>query len=124
MKIGDAPTARGEFVPSIHPTAQIAGAVAADVVIGPFCVVGPEVVLSSGVRLHENVIVVGDTEIGERTEIFPFASIGKPGRSRATPAFLVSSRSVPVAYCENTSPSMWDRKRVTLLPKSAVIATL
>jgi UDP-N-acetylglucosamine acyltransferase len=67
-------------VPSIHPTAQIEGSVAADVVIGPFCVVGPEVVLSSGVRLHENVIVMGDTVIGERTEIFPFASIGKPGQ--------------------------------------------
>ena len=45
--------------------------------IGPFCVVGPEVVLAAGVRLHENVIVKGATKIGEHTEIFPFASIGQ-----------------------------------------------
>jgi UDP-N-acetylglucosamine acyltransferase len=67
-------------VAKIHPTAQVEGAVAADVVIGPFCVVGPEVVLAAGVRLHENVILKGDTEIGERTEIFPLASIGQPGQ--------------------------------------------
>src|SRR5258708_6191593 len=75
--VASAASSRGEFVASIHPTAQIEGTVAADVVIGPFCVVGPGVVLSGGVRLHENVIVKGDTEIGERTEIFPFASIGQ-----------------------------------------------
>ena len=62
---------------SIHPTAQIEGTVAADVVIGPFCVVGPRVVLAGGVRLHEHVVVQGDTEIGECAEIFPFASIGQ-----------------------------------------------
>ena len=62
---------------SIHPTAEIEGTVAADVVIGPFCVVGPRVVLAGGVRLLEHVVVQGDTEIGECTEIFPFASIGQ-----------------------------------------------
>ena len=64
----------------IHSTAQVEGKVSADVTIGPFCVVGPEVVLAAGVRLHENVIIKGDTEIGERTEIFPFASIGQAGQ--------------------------------------------
>ncbi len=65
---------------SIHPTALVEGVAAADVEIGPFCVVGPKVVLSRGVRLHENVIIKGDTEIGEGTEIFPFASIGQPAQ--------------------------------------------
>ena len=65
---------------NIHPTAQIEGTVAADVVIGAFSVVGPGVILGAGVRLHENVILKGDTRIGERTEIFPFASIGQPGQ--------------------------------------------
>jgi UDP-N-acetylglucosamine acyltransferase len=67
-------------VGSIHPTAVVEGTVAADVVIGPYCVIGPGVVLAGGVRLHENVIVKGETEIGERTEIFPFASIGQTGQ--------------------------------------------
>lgn len=64
----------------IHPTAQVEGRVCADVTIGPFCVVGPDVVLAAGVRLHENVIIKGQTEIGELTEIFPFASIGQAGQ--------------------------------------------
>jgi UDP-N-acetylglucosamine acyltransferase len=75
--LASAASSRGKFVASIHPTAQVEGTVAADVIVGPFCVVGPQVVLSRGVRLHENIILKGDTEIGERTEIFPFASIGQ-----------------------------------------------
>jgi UDP-N-acetylglucosamine acyltransferase len=64
-------------VAKIHPTAQVECSVCADVTIGAFCVVGPEVVLAAGVRLHENVVIKGDTKIGEGTEVFPFASIGQ-----------------------------------------------
>ncbi|MBN2751235.1 MAG: acyl-ACP--UDP-N-acetylglucosamine O-acyltransferase [Rhodospirillaceae bacterium] len=62
----------------IHPTSVIdaKASLADDVEIGPFCVVGPGVVLHSGVRLISHVTVVGLTEIGEKTEIYPFASIG------------------------------------------------
>src|SRR5438034_3715100 len=80
--LASAASSRGKFVASIHPTAQVEGTVAADVIVGPFCVVGPQVVLSRGVRLHENIILKGDTEIGERTEIFPFASIGQSAQIR------------------------------------------
>ena len=63
---------------SVHPTAVIApGAnIGANVVIGPFCVVGEHVTLGDGVRLVSHVVVDGTTEIGDGTEIFPFASIG------------------------------------------------
>ncbi len=44
--------------------------------IGPFCIIGPGAVISGGVRLHSNVVIEGRTEIGEGTEIYPFASIG------------------------------------------------
>jgi len=44
--------------------------------IGPSCVVGPEVSLGDGCRLHSHAAVVGDTEIGPQNEIWPFASIG------------------------------------------------
>ncbi|HEX9881708.1 MAG TPA: acyl-ACP--UDP-N-acetylglucosamine O-acyltransferase [Hyphomicrobium sp.] len=61
-----------------HPTAIIeAGAtLGADVKVGPYCVVGAEVVLSEGVELVSHVAVAGRTTIGPRTRIFPFASIG------------------------------------------------
>ena len=62
----------------IHSTAIIdpAAKLGKDVQIGPYSIVGPEVVLGDRVRLHAHVVVEGRTVIGEGTEIFPFASIG------------------------------------------------
>jgi UDP-N-acetylglucosamine acyltransferase len=62
----------------IHPTAVIedGAEIAADVTVGPYCVIGKKVRLMTGVRLHAHVAVSGVTAIGENTEIFPFASIG------------------------------------------------
>ena len=56
----------------IHPHASIAQ----DVTIGPYCVVGANVVLEAGVKLHSHVVIEGKTVLGEKTEVFPFASIG------------------------------------------------
>jgi UDP-N-acetylglucosamine acyltransferase len=65
---------------SIHPSAVVeAGArVGADVTIGPFCVVGTDVVLDDGCQLVSHVVVAGRTTVGAGTRIFPFASIGHP----------------------------------------------
>lgn len=65
---------------SIHPTAIIEdGAVLGeDVTIGPYCIVGPQVKLGRGSRLHSHVVISGDTEIGGGARIFPFASVGSP----------------------------------------------
>jgi UDP-N-acetylglucosamine acyltransferase len=55
-----------------HPTAVIeAGAK-----IGPYCVIGADVVLGDGVELVSHAVVAGRTTIGARTRIFPFASVG------------------------------------------------
>jgi UDP-N-acetylglucosamine acyltransferase len=62
----------------IHPTAIVAtGArLADDVAIGAYCVIGEHVVLEAGVSLKSHVVIDGRTTVGERTRIFPFASIG------------------------------------------------
>ncbi len=62
----------------IHPTAIIhdQAKIGCHVYIGPYCIIGENVVLSDHCRLHAHVVVDGYTEIGEGTEIFPFASIG------------------------------------------------
>ncbi|MCB1652229.1 MAG: acyl-ACP--UDP-N-acetylglucosamine O-acyltransferase [Alphaproteobacteria bacterium] len=64
--------------PNIHPTAIIeTGAqVAEDVIIGPYCVIGPHVKIAAKVCLKSHVVVEGRTHIGEGTTIYPFASIG------------------------------------------------
>lgn len=62
----------------IHPLAVVdpAARLGAGVTVGPFCVVGPAVHLGDGVTLVSNVVVAGQTTVGARTRIFPFASIG------------------------------------------------
>ncbi len=49
-----------------------------DVSIGPFCIVGEGVTIKSGTRLLSNVVIEGNTEIGEYCTIYPFTSIGLP----------------------------------------------
>jgi len=62
----------------IHPTAIVSESaeIGDKVHIGPYCMVGPEVKLATGVELISHVVVAGDTTIGDNTRIFPFASIG------------------------------------------------
>ncbi|MCW2282860.1 UDP-N-acetylglucosamine acyltransferase [Rhodoblastus acidophilus] len=63
---------------AIHPTAVVedGAKLGADVEIGPFCHIGPQVELGDGARLKSHVVLAGRTKIGARTRIFPFASIG------------------------------------------------
>lgn len=65
---------------NIHPTSIIAeGAkLGKNVKIGPYCIIGSEVILHDNVELKSHVVIEGITEIGENTVIYPFASIGQP----------------------------------------------
>jgi UDP-N-acetylglucosamine acyltransferase len=62
----------------IDPTARVedGASVAADAVIGPFCLVGANVTIGPGTRLVSHVNVVGHTSIGGGCTIYPFASLG------------------------------------------------
>ena len=44
--------------------------------IGPYVVIGPNVEIFDNVKIHSHVNISGNTKIGEKTTIFPFASIG------------------------------------------------
>lgn len=70
-------------MPRIDPTSRVAdGAkLADDVEIGPFCTVGPTVELRAGVQLLSHVNLSGVTTVGERTVVYPFASLGTPPQS-------------------------------------------
>lgn len=67
----------------IHPSAVVEdGAVLGEnVSIGPFCHVGPRVVLKDGVELVSHAVVSGKTEIGKNSRIFPMAVIGGVSQS-------------------------------------------
>ena len=64
----------------IHDTAIIhnRAVLGDDVTIGPYCVIGEHVRIGDGVTLVSHVSISGKTHIGERTVIYPFASLGHP----------------------------------------------
>jgi UDP-N-acetylglucosamine acyltransferase len=56
----------------VHPDAELDE----DVVIGPFCVVGPQVRIQSGTRLVSSVTIMGHASIGADNIIYPHVVIG------------------------------------------------
>jgi UDP-N-acetylglucosamine acyltransferase len=56
----------------VHPSAEIGEGAT----IGPHVVIGPRVTIGPNCRIGASAVVDGWTEIGEGTEIYPFASIG------------------------------------------------
>jgi UDP-N-acetylglucosamine acyltransferase len=79
---------------AVHPTAVVdpKARIGDAVEIGPYCVVGPEAELKAGVKLLSHVVVAGRTQVGARTRIYPFASIGHPPQDlkyRGEPSRLV-----------------------------------
>jgi UDP-N-acetylglucosamine acyltransferase len=63
---------------AIHPTAVVARAaeLGAGVRIGPYCTVGPEVVIEDGAELVSHVVVDGHTRIGPDVVLYPFCTVG------------------------------------------------
>ena len=72
-------------MPRVDPTARLAdGArLADDVEVGPYCIVGPQAELRSGVRLLSHVNIAGVTVVGERSIAYPFVSLGTAPQSTA-----------------------------------------
>ncbi len=56
----------------VHPRAQIGEGTA----IGPHASIGPNVRIGANCRIGSSAVIEGWTEIGDDTEIYPFASIG------------------------------------------------
>src|ERR1700733_4073019 len=68
---------------TIHPTARIEhGAVYGEgTSSGPYCIVGPHVVIGANCRLIASVHVTARTTIGDGCTIYPFVSLGTPPQS-------------------------------------------
>ncbi len=68
----------GVMIQKIHPSAVIedGATLGSNVQVGPFCHVGKDVVLHDNVILHSHAVVVGNSIVGEGTEIFSFAAVG------------------------------------------------
>jgi UDP-N-acetylglucosamine acyltransferase len=86
VRVGDARAAEARLLlqvatlppPEVDPLARVAAGAVLEpgVRVGPFCVVGEKVTLGRGTVLDSNVVVDGDTRVGEGNRFFPFTSIG------------------------------------------------
>jgi UDP-N-acetylglucosamine acyltransferase len=56
----------------VHPAARIG----LGTIVGPHATIGPRVRIGAGCRVGASAVIDGWTEIGDGTEIYPFASIG------------------------------------------------
>ncbi len=65
---------------SIHPSAiiEVGARIAAGAIIGPWCRVSSMATIGEGAELKSHVVVEGRTEIGARTQVYPFAVLGGP----------------------------------------------
>lgn len=63
---------------AVHPTAIVAAGaeIGPDVHIGPYSVIGPEVRIEAGCRLHAHVVIQGDTHLGRDCQVFPNVVLG------------------------------------------------
>ncbi|MBS9716177.1 acyl-ACP--UDP-N-acetylglucosamine O-acyltransferase [Pseudohalocynthiibacter aestuariivivens] len=70
---------------AIHPSAEVHSSAIVDdgavvgegCVVGPFSVIGANVTLKARVHVKSHAVLTGLTEIGDETEIFPFACVGE-----------------------------------------------
>ncbi|MGF6159882.1 UDP-N-acetylglucosamine acyltransferase [Ensifer sp. KUDG1] len=67
----------------IHPSSVVeSGAVIGEnVKIGPFCYIGPKVVLGDDIEILSHAVVIGRTTVGKGTKIFPNAVVGGDSQS-------------------------------------------
>jgi UDP-N-acetylglucosamine acyltransferase len=86
IKVGDQRVAEARLLlslshlrpPEVHETALVAdGAqLGFGVKVGPYAVIGADVVLGARTTVEAHAVIDGDTRLGEGNHVFPFASIG------------------------------------------------
>ena len=84
---------------AIHPTAIVedGAKLGSEIEIGPFCIVGRDVVLGDGVRLLSHVVIGEQTNIGAHTVVHTRAVLGGKGQIRG-PGFA-DSKLLIGAHC-------------------------
>lgn len=67
---------------AVHPTAIVDASVEmdADVQIGPYCIVGPNVKIGARTRLVAHVFIERETTLGEDNVVHPYAALGQPAQ--------------------------------------------
>jgi UDP-N-acetylglucosamine acyltransferase len=113
---------------AIHPSSVVedGAKLGVGVEMGPFCHIGPKVTVGDGVRLVSHVSLAGDTTIGARTRIFPFAAIGHQPQDlkyRGEPVRLVVGEECLIREHVTMNPGTEGGGSVTAVgPRSVFLA--
>ncbi len=105
---------------SVHPTAVVAksAALADDVEIGPYSVIGEQVEIGAGTRIGSHVVVNGPTRIGRDNRIYHFASIGDDPQDKkyaGEPTRLtIGDRNTIREYCTISRGTVQDEGETVL----------
>ncbi len=89
----------------IHPTAVIddGADIAADVVVGPYSVIGPRVTIGAGTRIGSHVVIRGPATMGRDNRIFQFCSIGEEPQDRKyggePTELIIGDRNIIREFC-------------------------
>jgi UDP-N-acetylglucosamine acyltransferase len=99
----------------IDPRAIVAAGaeLAADVDVGPYSMIGPNVTIGAGSWIGPHVVINGHTSIGEGNRIFQFASIGEAPQDKkyaGEPTRLsIGAHNVIREYCTISRGTVQDR---------------
>ena len=105
---------------AIHGTAQVdaSARLGEGIEIGPWTIVGPNVILGDGVRLAAHVIIQQDTTIGAGTTIHPFCLLGgdpQHGGYKGEPVALkIGANTTIREHCTFNRGTPGDRKLTTV----------
>ncbi len=110
----------------IHPTAIVSAKarIGNNVSVGPYCIVGDDVILHDNVQLVSHVTVAGITEIGAGTRIFPFSSIGHPPQDlkyRGEPSQLIIGERCTIRESVTINPGTEGGGMVTRIGNDCLI---
>ena len=71
-------------MPTISPHSIVdpMASLAEDVEVGPFCTIGPDVVIGSGTRVISHAVITGKTTLGRNNVVHPNCVLGGPPQDR------------------------------------------
>jgi len=105
----------------VHPQARLA----ADVHIGPFCWVGPDVTLGDGVVLESNVRIDGHTTLGARVRVHAGAVLGGPPQDlkfRGETTFLTIGDDTVIRECVTANLASEEGARTSIGANCLIMA--
>ena len=98
----------------------------ADVSVGPYTIIGPDVEIGRGTRVESHVVLKGPCVIGEENHIFQFASIGDDPQDKKyageTTELTIGDRNTIREYCTINRGTVQDAGRTRVGDDNWVMA--